>query len=90
MSVVLEPMEVAPGISMLSLRTPTLPPATHTNAYLVGTRECVLVEPASPYAEEIERVAGWVERFLEQGGELRAILLTHHHPDHVGGANALT
>jgi glyoxylase-like metal-dependent hydrolase (beta-lactamase superfamily II) len=74
---------------MLSVRTPTLPPATHTNAYLVGDRELVLVEPASPFADEVERLAGWVEQQLASGKRLRALLLTHHHPDHVGGAAML-
>jgi hypothetical protein len=55
------PLDVAKGIRMLSLRTPTLPPATHTNVYLVGTGEFVLVEPASPYPDEIARVAAWVQ-----------------------------
>jgi endoribonuclease LACTB2 len=89
MNVVLEPTEVAPGVSMLSLRTPTLPPATHTNAYLVGTRELVLIEPASPYPEEIAQASAWVEQRLAAGHTLRALLLTHHHPDHVGGAEAM-
>src|SRR6185295_14331385 len=53
--IVTTPLEVADGLRMLSLRTPTLPPATHTNAYLVGTRELVLIEPASPYDDDIER-----------------------------------
>ena len=74
---------------MLSLRTPTLPPATHTNAYLVGTREFVMVEPASPYDDEIERAVAWVEQERAKGGVLRALVLTHHHPDHVGGAARL-
>src|SRR4051812_780004 len=88
-SVAVEPMQVAEGIAMLSVRTPTLPPATHTNAYLVGTRECVLVEPASPYQDEIDRLSAWVENHVRAGHTLRAILLTHHHPDHVGGAVAM-
>lgn len=72
---------------MLSVRTPTLPPATHTNAYLIGSRELVLVEPASGDAEDIHKIVGWVEARLRQGAVLRAILLTHHHHDHVGGAS---
>ena len=31
--------EVVPGVQTLPFRTPTLPPATHTNTYLVGTGE---------------------------------------------------
>lgn len=81
--------QVAPGLSMLSLRTPTLPPATHTNAYLVGTGELVLIEPASPYPEEIAQATAWVEERLANKQTLRAVLLTHHHPDHMGGAEAM-
>jgi endoribonuclease LACTB2 len=89
MSVVIEPLALAPGLAMLSVRTPTLPPATHTNAYLAGTRELALIEPASPYADEVERLAGWVAAELAQGRTLRCLLLTHHHPDHAGGAALL-
>ena len=80
---------VAPGIEALPLRTPTLPPATHTQAYLIGRGELVLVEPASPYEDEIARAVAWVEARLARGERLRAILATHHHPDHIGGATAL-
>lgn len=89
MSVVLEPTVVAPSITMLSVRTPTLPPATHTNAFVIGSGDFVLVEPASPYDEEVRRLADWVLDHRAAGRRLRAILLTHHHPDHFGGAAAL-
>ena len=80
---------VAPTIEMLPVRTPTLPPATHTNAFLVGTQEAVLVEPATPYREEQDAMVQWVQAARLRGVELVAILATHHHPDHVGGAMAL-
>ena len=37
---------VAPTIEVLPVRTPTLPPATHTNTFMVGTGQAVLIEPA--------------------------------------------
>ncbi len=84
-----ETYEVVPGVTMLALRTPTLPPATHTNAFIVGESDAVLVEPASPYEDEIERAVGVVEARRAAGVRVHAILATHHHPDHVGGAVAL-
>ncbi len=81
--------QVAPTIQMLPVRTPTLPPATHTNTFLVGTGEAVLVEPATPYREEQDAMATWVQSARLRGVEPVAILATHHHPDHVGGAMAL-
>jgi ribonuclease/clavin/mitogillin len=77
-------IEMRPGIVLVPLRTPTLPPATHTNCYVVGGDEVVVIDPASPYAEEQEML----DRVLEKRN-VREIWLTHLHADHVGGANHL-
>jgi glyoxylase-like metal-dependent hydrolase (beta-lactamase superfamily II) len=73
-----------PGIVLVPLRTPTLPPATHTNCYVIGGDEVVVIDPASPYEEEQELL----DRVLEKRS-VREIWLTHLHRDHVGGANHL-
>ena len=82
-------IEFRPGFLCFPVRTPTKPPATHTNCYLVGGGEFVVIDPASPYEDEQIALAQCVDDFLAEGRELREIILTHLHPDHVGGANAL-
>ena len=76
-------VEFRPGVVMLPLLTPTLPPATHTNAFLLGHGECVLVDPATPFPEEQDRLLDALDSARRQGAEIRAIWLTHHHPDHI-------
>ena len=87
MSVMLTP--IVPAIASVALRTPTLPPATHTNAYVLGTREVILVEPASPYEDEIHRVIEIVDALKSEGRAVKALFATHHHSDHIGGASHL-
>lgn len=83
------PWELCPGVAVCPLRTPTLPPATHTNCYLIGTREVVIVDPASPYPEERAVLDAGVDAIAARGGRVVEIWLTHHHQDHVGGARHL-
>jgi glyoxylase-like metal-dependent hydrolase (beta-lactamase superfamily II)/8-oxo-dGTP pyrophosphatase MutT (NUDIX family) len=77
-------VEVRPGVSLIPLLTPTLPPATHTNCYVIGGDEVIVVDPASPYEAE----QSLLDRVLS-GRNVREIWLTHLHRDHVGGANHL-
>ena len=82
-------IEFTPGFVCFPLRTPTKPPATHTNCYLVGGGDFVVIDPGSPYEDEQDALAACVEEFLSAGRALREIVLTHHHPDHVAGVEAL-
>lgn len=81
--------EPAPGILMRPVRSPTLPPAAHTNIFLVGGRTAVLIEPATPFEDELDAICEWVEEVEADGTHVIAICATHHHPDHIGGAVAL-
>lgn len=83
-------IEFRPGIVMFPLATPTLPPATHTNAYLVGGERAVLIDPGTPFPEEIARLEAALAVAAERHGRrVGAIWLTHHHPDHVGAVARL-
>ncbi|HYO98907.1 MAG TPA: MBL fold metallo-hydrolase [Pyrinomonadaceae bacterium] len=82
-------IEFMPGFICFPLRTPTKPPATHTNAYIVGHRELVILDPGSPYEEEQAALATCLDELAAEGRTLREIILTHHHPDHVAGTGAL-
>ena len=65
------------------LQAPTAIPAFNDN-YIWAIRDgdqCVIVDPG-----DAAPVEAWLS---DQGLTLSALLITHHHPDHVGGVSAL-
>ena len=83
-------IEFRPGIAMFPLAAATLPPSTHTNAFLVGGGDCVLVDPGSPFASENGKlIAALAAARSSLGRRVIEIWLTHHHPDHVAGVEPL-
>jgi ribonuclease/clavin/mitogillin len=83
-------IEFRPQYICFPVRTPTRPPATHTCCYLVYTSEEILVfDPGSPYEDEQQVLAECIDEMVSEGRRVREIIITHLHPDHVGGVNAL-
>lgn len=79
-----------PNYICFPVRTPTRPPATHTCCYIVhNSKEMLIFDPGSPYEDEQQALAGCVDEMISEGRQVREIILTHLHPDHVGGVNAL-
>lgn len=79
----------SPGVVLAPLRTPTLPPATTTNCYIVGRDELWVIDPGSPEPEEQARLLALLDQLCQDGARLGGVIATHHHPDHVGGIAAL-
>jgi len=78
-----------PNYICFPVRTPTRPPATHTCCYLVhNSKEILIFDPGSPYEDEQQALAACVDDMIAEGRRVREIILTHLHPDHVGGVNA--
>lgn len=73
------------GYQVVAVRSDTLPPATHTNAVLVGTGPIWIVNPGSPNGSESVRLAEYLT-----GERIGGIVLTHRHRDHTAGAMALS
>lgn len=56
------------------------------NAYLVGYRRFVLVDPGDPTGPALDRA---IEIAADRGGAIEAVALTQVDPDHTGGAEAV-
>jgi endoribonuclease LACTB2 len=80
---------MTPGVQIVATRTPTLPPATHTNTWIVGAGSLTVIDPASPWPEEQRALADAIEDRAMLGERVERIVLTHHHHDHVSGVVAL-
>lgn len=67
------------GVRHIWVRSHTIPPAQHTNAYLLGDMQShrVLVDPAPASDEEMEKLIALAQRYT-----VHEIFLTHHHHDH--------
>jgi len=81
-------IEMKWGVVLHPMKTRPLPPADHTNAYLIGEREMILVDPGSGEPADLDELFTLADLLGTEGRTVRWILATHHHPDHVGGIAA--
>lgn len=77
-------IESLKGIRQLMPLSHTLPPASRTNAFLIGDDVKILVDPSPKDQEEYRKL----NNTLALWG-VDKILLTHHHPDHYEMADDL-
>jgi ribonuclease/clavin/mitogillin len=83
-------IEFRPNYICFPVRTPTKPPATHTNCYLIYNSQSVcVIDPGSPHEDEQQALAAIIDELLAEGRTMSMVMLTHMHPDHVAGVNAL-
>jgi glyoxylase-like metal-dependent hydrolase (beta-lactamase superfamily II)/8-oxo-dGTP pyrophosphatase MutT (NUDIX family) len=83
-------LEFQQGILVFPLETPTLPPATHTSCYVLGNGDLLIVDPGAGEAPEIDRLLELVAGLKAEGHRPLAVVVTHHHADHVGGVAAVS
>jgi endoribonuclease LACTB2 len=75
-----------PGLARVVVGSAGAVPGQTVNAYLVGHREVVIVDPGDPSDAAAEAILGAV---AAEGGRLVAIAITHADPDHAAGAEVL-
>jgi glyoxylase-like metal-dependent hydrolase (beta-lactamase superfamily II)/8-oxo-dGTP pyrophosphatase MutT (NUDIX family) len=78
-------IELNPRIVCFPLKTETLPPATHTNCFVVGKKEFVVIDAAARDIKEQNSFHEFIDSFARSGFVCKAIILTHLHRDHFGG-----
>lgn len=78
--------ELRRGMGLVPVRSSALPPATHTNCIIWGEEELYVIDPGAHDPVEQAHLMGHIEHLVALGGTVKAILLTHGHPDHMASA----
>ena len=82
-------IEMRAGVVLVPVRTPTLPPATHTNCYVVGGARPIVVDPGADDEREQRALEDVLAALSREGRKPQRIAITHAHHDHFGGVERL-
>ncbi len=86
---VIDYIDFNPHITIFPLRTETLPPATHTNCFIIGKKEFVVIDAASKDKTELAKLFELIDSMIENNCVCKEIIVSHLHPDHFGGETVL-
>ncbi len=75
-------VRLSPLVHVVLAPNPGIMTGPGTNTYIVGAGPTMVIDPA------VDDEA-YVDEVVERAGDVSAILITHRHSDHVGGAAAL-
>ena len=75
---------LGPHVHVVVAPNPGLLTGPGTNTYVIGSEPSIVIDPAMEEEEYLAAV------LAAAGPEVAAIVVTHRHPDHVGGAAELT
>ncbi len=82
----IEVIEHSPRVVSVLAPNPGLMTGAGTNTYIVGRDDVAIIDPADANAVYVERVA----REAGNRGRVTMLLITHGHPDHIGGVVPLS
>lgn len=80
-------MEVAPGIHSIPMDTWTFMGLYAPNVYLVLGQKAALIDSGYRDSEAVGNRLEYIKKFAPQ--KLEYILITHPHPDHIGGCRSI-
>ncbi len=82
-------LEMNSRLICFPLKSETLPPATHTNCFIVGREKFIVIDAASNDEAEQRKLFDLIDSFAARGFICDTIVVTHLHQDHYGGETAL-